>query len=204
MTRFASLVAVAALSLGLALGLVAPTGAIGQPVVPPSHAPGPSHVPATAYALSFDGLMTDYIPLRAYSGKVLLVVNTASRCGFRAQLGELQALYTEFGPAGLVVIGVPSGDFMNQEFAAAKEIADFCQLNYGVTFPMAARSSVIGDHAHPFDRWAQAALGDSAVPRWNFHKVLVGRDGRAIAAFPTRTSPSSPEFRAAIQAALQS
>ena len=198
--RTPMVVAVAAFA-GLAL---AGAIAIAQPTVRPAavqKAPTAAVAP-TAYGFTFDGLITDRIPLEAYKGKVILVVNTATQCGFKAQLGELQTLYTEFAPAGLVIVGVPSGDFLNQEYDDAKKIAEVCRLNYGVSFPMASKSHVKGAEALPFYQWAHATLGDSAVPQWNFHKILIGRDGRPISAFGTRVSPVSPEFKAAIQAAL--
>lgn len=157
---------------------------------------------ATAYQFSFDGLMVPRVPMTAFRGEVVLVVNTASRCGFTPQYEGLQQIYNEYHGRGFEIVGVPSGDFMGQELATSAEIADFCRLNYGVTFPMAAKVDVIGANRHPFYQWAQAQLGDSAIPRWNFHKILIGRDGRAITAFPTRTTPTSAEVRAAIEAAL--
>ena len=189
LTRRPIAMALAALA-GFALAAVA-TAQPARPAAAP-----------TAYGLAFDGLITDHVALQSYAGKVILVVNTASRCGYTPQYAGLQALYTELGGRGLVVVGVPSGDFGEQELGAAKDIAEFCRLNYGVTFPMAAKYHVIGAETHPFYRWAQASLGDSAVPRWNFHKILIGRDGRAIAAFPSATKPDDPAFRAAVQAAL--
>ena len=189
LTRRPITLALAALA-GFALAAVA-TAQPARPAVAP-----------TAYGLTFDGLITDHVALQSYAGKVILVVNTASHCGYTPQYAGLQALYTELAPQGLVIVGVPSGDFHEQELGTAKEIAAFCRLNYGVTFPMAAKYHVIGAEAHPFYRWAQASLGESAVPRWNFHKILIGRDGRAIAAFPSATKPDDPAFRAAVQAAL--
>lgn len=156
----------------------------------------------TAYQFNFDGLMTPHVPMTAFRGEVVLVVNTASRCGFTPQYEGLQQIYNEYHGRGFEIVGVPSNDFAGQEPGTAQEIADFCRLNYGVTFPMAARADVIGAHRHPFYQWAEAGLGHAAVPQWNFHKILIGRDGRLITAFPTRTTPTSAEVRAAIEAAL--
>jgi glutathione peroxidase len=156
----------------------------------------------TAYQFEFTGLWTDRLPLTAFEGEVALVVNTASRCGFTPQYEGLQEIYTEYREQGFEVIGVPSNNFAGQEPGSAQEIQDFCSLNYGVTFPMAGKTEVVGAAAHPFYRWAQAQLGESAVPGWNFHKILVGRDGRLIAAFGSRTEPTSEELRAAITQAL--
>jgi glutathione peroxidase len=157
---------------------------------------------ATAYQFEFTGLWTDRLPLTAFEGDVVLVVNTASRCGFTPQYEGLQDIYTEYHTQGFEVVGVPSNNFAGQEPGSAQEIQDFCSLNYGVTFPMAGKTEVIGDQRHPFYAWAQTQLGEAAVPGWNFHKLLIGRDGRLIAAFPTRTEPTSDEVRAAITAAL--
>jgi glutathione peroxidase len=158
--------------------------------------------PATAYQFEFTGLWTDRLPLTAFENEVVLVVNTASRCGFTPQYEGLQEIYAEYHDQGFEIVGVPSNDFAGQEPGAEQEIRDFCSLNYGVTFPMAGKTEVIGDQRHPFYAWAQTQLGEVAVPAWNFHKLLIGRDGRLIAAFPTRTEPTSEEVRAAINAAL--
>lgn len=157
---------------------------------------------ATAYQFSFDGLMTERVPMTAFRGEVVLVVNTASRCGYTPQYEGLQEIYTEYHARGFEVVGVPSNNFAGQEPGSAQEIAEFCRLNYGVTFPMAGKAEVIGNDAHPFYQWAHQQLGESAVPAWNFHKILVGRDGRLIAAWPSAVTPTSAELRQAIEAAL--
>ncbi|GAM98226.1 glutathione peroxidase family protein [alpha proteobacterium U9-1i] len=156
----------------------------------------------TAYQFEFTGLWTDRVPMTAFDGEVVLVVNTASRCGFTPQYEGLQQIYTEYHARGFEVLGVPANNFNGQEPGSQQEIQDFCRLNYGVTFPMAGKTDVIGDARHPFYAWAQTQIGESAVPQWNFHKILVGRDGRVIRAFDTRTEPTSDEIRAAIDAAL--
>ncbi len=156
----------------------------------------------TAYQFEFTGLWTDRLPMTAFEGEVVLVVNTASRCGFTPQYEGLQQIFAEYHDRGFEIVGVPSNNFAGQEPGSAQEIQDFCTLNYGVTFPMAGKTEVIGAEAHPFYKWAEAQLGESAVPGWNFHKILIGRDGRLIAAFNTRTEPTSEELRAAITQAL--
>lgn len=157
---------------------------------------------ATAYQFSFPGLWTDRVPMTAFEGEVVMVVNTASRCGFTPQYEGLQAIYDEYHAQGFEIVGVPANNFMGQEPGSAEEIQEFCTLNYGVTFPMTAKTEVIGETRHPFYAWAEQQIGEPAVPQWNFHKILIGRDGRIIAAFPTRTEPTSEEVRAAITAAL--
>jgi glutathione peroxidase len=136
----------------------------------------------------------------AYSGKVLLIVNTASKCGNTPQYDGLEELYEQYGDAGLVVLGFPSNDFMGQEPGTEEQIKDFCRLTYGVEFPMFEKTSVKGDSAHPFF----AALADSAgtYPTWNFHKYLVGRDGAVVSEFSPRTRPHDDRLVAAIESAL--
>jgi glutathione peroxidase len=150
----------------------------------------------------FDGLMGGRIDLADYRGKVVLVVNTASQCGFTGQYAGLERLYRARVRDGLVIIGVPSNDFGQQEPGSSAEIKRFCELNYGVTFPMTAKNAVRGPRAHPFFRNAVARLGPSAQPAWNFHKILVGKNGQPIAAFPSATTPDAPELARAINAAL--
>jgi glutathione peroxidase len=157
---------------------------------------------ASAYQFEFSGLSTPRVPMTAFEGEVVLVVNTASKCGFTPQYAGLQQIYTDYHGRGFEVLGVPSNDFGGQEPGSAEEIRNFCSLNFGVTFPMAGKVDVIGDTAHPFYKWAQAQIGDAAVPRWNFHKLLLGRDGHLIAAFPSNVTPTSEQVRAAITAAL--
>jgi len=157
----------------------------------------------SAYQFQFTGLWTERVPMSAFNGEVVLVVNTASACGFTPQYEGLQQIYSEYGERGFEVLGVPSNNF-NQEQGSAQEIQEFCSLNYGVTFPMAGKTEVVGAERHPFYAWAEQQIGESAVPGWNFHKILIGRDGRVIAAFNTRTEPTSAELRAAIEGALGS
>lgn len=167
-------------------------------------APDPASAdPATAYQFSFNGLFVDRVPMTAFQGDVVLVVNTASRCGYTPQYEGLQAIYDEYRGRGFDIVGVPANNFRSQEPGSAEEIRQFCSLNYGVTFPMAAKTDVVGDARHPFYAWAEAQLGEAAVPQWNFHKLLIGRDGRLIAAFPSHTEPTSQDVRNAIQAALE-
>ena len=152
-----------------------------------------------AYAFSFAGLEGGEIRLADHQGSALLVVNTASRCGFTPQYAGLQELWTRYRARGLVVIGVPSNDF-GQELSSSGEIAGFCSREFGVTFPLAATQPVRGPGAHPFYRWAQAGKGEA--PRWNFHKYIVGRDGRLVGSFPSEIRPTDPRIVAAIERAL--
>ena len=137
---------------------------------------------------------------QAYTGKVILVVNTASKCGNTPQYDGLESLYQEFGADGLVVLGFPSNDFMGQEPGTEEQIQEFCRLTYKVKFPMFEKVSVKGENAHPFF----VALADEAgtYPTWNFHKFLIGRDGNLIAEFSPRTQPDDERVVAEIKAAL--
>jgi glutathione peroxidase len=137
-----------------------------------------------------------------YEGKVLLIVNTASKCGNTPQYEGLEKLYDEYQDKGLVVLGFPSNDFFGQEPGTEEEIQEFCRLTYKVKFPMFEKVTVKEGKAHPFyDRLAAAA---GTYPTWNFHKYLVGRDGKMITEFSPRTKPYDPDVIAAIEKALGS
>jgi len=142
------------------------------------------------------------IALRDYAGRAVLVVNTASFCGFTPQYEGLEALWQGYRDKGLVVLGVPSNDFGAQEPGSAGEIARFCAANYSVSFPMAAKVPVIGGHAHPLYAWIADQLGEDAAPKWNFHKYLIGPDGELAGAWPSKVEPAAPEIAAAVDAAL--
>lgn len=155
----------------------------------------------TAYAFSFPGLAGGDIRLADYAGHPLLIVNTASLCGFTPQYGGLQELWTEFHDRGLMIVGVPSNDFGSQEPGGATEIAETAQHQYGVTFPIAAKAVVKGPNAHPFYKWAAEARPKD-VPRWNFHKYLIGRDGYIADVFPESVEPADTRVKTAIARAL--
>jgi glutathione peroxidase len=155
----------------------------------------------TAYAFSFQALSGGEIRLGDYSGRPLLVVNTASLCGYTPQYAGLQQLWTEFRERGLGMIGVPSNDFGGQEPGGAAEIAETAQHQYAVTFPIAAKAVVIGPSAHPFYKWAAEARPKD-VPRWNFHKYLVGRDGYIADVFASAVEPTDTRVKTAIARAL--
>lgn len=151
----------------------------------------------TAYGFSFQSLKGEPINLADFTGKPLLIVNTASLCGFTPQYAGLQELWTRFGERGLVVIGVPSNDFGRQEPGGAKDIEQTAYHQYGVSFPMAAKADVRGPNAHPFYKWA-AAERPKDLPRWNFHKYLIGRDGHVAEVFPERVEPTDTRVITAI------
>jgi glutathione peroxidase len=155
----------------------------------------------TAYAFSFGGLVGGNIRLADYAGHPILIVNTASLCGFTPQYAGLQELWTEFGARGLMIVGVPSNDFGGQEPGGATEIAETAQHQYGVTFPISAKTVVKGPNAHPFYKWAADARPKD-VPRWNFHKYLIGRDGYIAEVFPESVEPADTRVKTAIARAL--
>jgi glutathione peroxidase len=155
----------------------------------------------TAYAFSFPALAGGDIRLADYAGRPLMVVNTASLCGFTPQYAGLQQLWSEFHGRGLMILGVPSNDFGAQEPGGATEIAETAQHQYGVTFPIAAKAVVKGPDAHPFYKWAAGARPKD-VPRWNFHKYLIGRDGYIAEVFPETVEPTDTRVKTAIARAL--
>jgi len=143
------------------------------------------------------------VPLSRYKGKVLLIVNTASECGFTPQFAGLEALWKEYADKGLVVVGFPSNQFGGQDPGANEQIESFCQLNYGVSFPMMAKVDVNGAQAHPLWKWlteqAPGLLGSKAI-KWNFTKFLVGRDGKVLKRYAPTDTPAS--LKKDIEAAL--
>jgi glutathione peroxidase len=155
----------------------------------------------TAYAFTFKGLDGDDILLSSYAGHPLLVVNTASQCGYTPQYAGLQQLWTRYRDRGLVVLGVPSNDFGGQEPGGKSEIHVTAQGTYHVTFPITEKVAVKGKDAHPFFRWA-AADRPREAPRWNFHKYLIGRDGQLRSTFPSAVEPTDPLVIAAIEREL--
>lgn len=156
----------------------------------------------SAYDFQFEALDGSPMPLSRYRGTVLLVVNTASRCGFTSQYKGLEAIYQAYRARGLTVIGVPSNDFGQQEPGSAADIAQFCELNYGVSFPMTAKQTVTGNAAHPFYRWMRTQLGFGSAPKWNFHKYLVDAHGKPVDFFLSTTAPESERLRRAIETLL--
>ena len=170
-------------------------GALAAPGFAQAQSPGMSRV--TAYAFSFAGLEGGQIHLSEYAGKPILIVNTASLCGYTPQYAGLQQLWTRYRDRGLMIIGVPSNDFGEQEPGGPDDIMKTAHDEYGVTFPLAAKAVVKGPSAHPFYKWA-AAERPLETPRWNFHKYLIGHDGRIAAVFPTQTEPTDTKVVAAI------
>jgi glutathione peroxidase len=145
-------------------------------------------------------LQEEAVSLCQYTGKVLLVVNTASQCGYTPQYEGLEKLYRRYRDRGLVVLGFPANDFGGQEPGSNRQIADFCQVNYGVTFPVFAKTAVVGSNANPVFRELTAKTG--TAPRWNFHKYLVDRSGTPVASFATQVEPLDPKLTREIERLL--
>lgn len=156
----------------------------------------------SAHDFSFNSIDGEPLPLSRYKGKAVLVVNTASECGYTPQYKDLQALWQRYRDRGLVVLGVPSNDFGGQEPGTEAEIKRFCERQYAVDFPLTAKEPVSGDAAHPFYKWAAEVAGGDAAPRWNFHKYLIAPDGSLAAWFPTKTSPVDPKVTGEIETLL--
>ncbi len=156
----------------------------------------------SAHDFTFDKISGGELPLSTFKDKVVLVVNTASKCGLTPQYDGLEKLYAGYRDKGLVVLGVPCNQFMGQEPGTEAEIQTFCSTTFGIDFPMTGKVDVKGEEAHPFYRWAEQELGEPAVPVWNFHKILIGKNGEAIRAFGPRTEPLDGEVTGAIEAAL--
>jgi len=159
----------------------------------------------------YDQLATDFsfknvegspINLADYKGKVILVVNVASRCGFTNQYKDLQALWTKYKENDLLVIGVPSNNF-RQEPGTNKEIKDFCETTFGIDFPITEKTDVIGSNSHPFFLWAKKNYGTGAIPKWNFHKIIIGKNGKVANTFTSITNPSSNKFISSIEKELK-
>lgn len=142
------------------------------------------------------------IALSQFAGKVVLVVNTASRCGFTKQYASLEKLYQCYKDKGLVIIGVPSDDFGHQEPDSNTQIQTFCQTHFGVTFLLTQKEHVKGRNAHPFYQWAKKTLGFWAVPRWNFHKYLINHEGQLVDYFYSFTDPNCKKIIKKVEALL--
>ena len=136
----------------------------------------------------------DSLDLSKYSGKTILLVNVASNCGFTKQYDDLQKLYDEFKTKGLIIVGVPTNQFGGQEPGTEAEIKNFCETNFNITFPMTSKYDVKGSNAHPIYMWAKDTFGKSTIPKWNFHKILINKEGKIEDTFASFTSPMSKKI----------
>jgi len=155
-----------------------------------------------AYDFTFKDLDGSNLELSEFKNNVLLITNVASKCGFTSQYEDLQFVWEKYQKEGLVVIGVPSNSF-NQELDSNKEVKNFCESKFGISFPMTEKVSVRGDEAHPFYKWANSNYGKKAIPKWNFHKIIIGKDGKVFDTFSSITNPSSKKFINSIETALK-
>ena len=155
-----------------------------------------------AYDFSFNDLDGSPLKLSEFKSKVIVIINVASQCGFTKQYDDMQNIWDKYQKKGIVVIGIPSNDFGKQEPGTNEEIKNFCEAKFGITFPMTEKVVVKGDNAHPFYKWAKENYGNSAVPKWNFHKIIIGKDGKIFDTFASITKPTSKRFISAIEKAL--
>ena len=162
----------------------------------------PRSTAMTAHDFTFTSIDGPALPMKAWAGRPVLVVNTASFCGYTPQYEGLEKLWKQYKDKGLVIVGVPANNFGGQEPGSNAEIQKFCTAKYDVDFPMAAKVDVIGGSAHPFYKWARQTLGASKAPEWNFHKYLVNANGELVAAFPSAVEPESKQLKNAIEKEL--
>ena len=147
-----------------------------------------------AYDFAFKDLDGSELSLAKFKDKVIIVVNVASQCGFTNQYEDMQKIWEKYQAKGVVMLGIPSNDFGQQEPGSNKEIKNFCEAKFGITFPMTEKVSVKGSEAHPFYIWAKENHGKSAVPKWNFHKIVINKEGKIEKTFSSMTNPASKKF----------
>jgi len=157
-----------------------------------------------AYDFKFTDLDGSALSLSEYKGKVIVVVNVASYCGFTKQYEDMQKVWSEYQKKGVVMLGVPSNDFGNQEPGNNEDIKNFCEAKFGISFPMTEKVIVKGIKAHPFYVWARENHGKSAVPKWNFHKIIIGKDGKIAETFSSITRPTSNKFIKTLEKLIKS
>ena len=153
-----------------------------------------SETSKTFFDFKINSINGDSLKLSKYTGKTILLVNVASNCGFTKQYDELQSLYENYKDRGLVVIGIPSNQFGGQEPGENSTIKDFCETNFNITFPMTEKNDVKGDNAHPIYLWAKETYGKSTVPMWNFHKILINKNGEVEETYASFTKPMSKKI----------
>ena len=155
-----------------------------------------------AYDYKFNDLDGREINLNEFKSKVIVVVNVASQCGFTNQYEDMQKIWDKYQDKGVVILGVPSNDFGKQEPGTSEEIKNFCEAKFGITFPMTEKVSVKGENAHPFYIWARENYGKSAIPKWNFCKIIINRHGKVEDTFSSITNPSSKKFITTLEKTL--
>ena len=157
----------------------------------------------TFFDFKIDSINGEELDLSKFNGKTILLVNVASKCGFTKQYDDLQNLYDLYKEEGLVILGIPSNQFGGQEPGSEDEIKDFCETNFNITFPMTSKYNVKGNDAHPIYIWAKESYGNSTVPKWNFHKILINKEGKIQNTFASFTSPMSNKIRKEIDKILK-
>ena len=153
------------------------------------------------YDFKINSITGDQIDLKDFKGKPILIVNTASYCGFTKQYNDMQELWEKYRDRGLIVLGVPSNSF-NQEKSDNRAVKEFCEVNFNITFPMTTKVNVKGDNAHDIYKWAKENFGNSAVPKWNFHKILIDKNGKIHDTFASFTEPMSSKLVKEIEKVL--
>ena len=153
------------------------------------------------YDFKIESITGEVIDLNEFQNKVVLITNTASYCGFTKQYSDLQKLWQKYKEEGLIVLGVPSNSF-NQEKSNEKDVKDFCEVNFNINFPMTKITEVKGDDAHDIFKWAKKNYGKSAVPKWNFHKILINKKGKVEDTFASFTNPMSNKITSKIESLL--
>ncbi len=154
------------------------------------------------YDLQINSISGELINFKDYKGKVVLVVNTASYCGFTKQYEGLQKLWEKYESKGLVVLGIPSDSF-NQEKKSNNEVKEFCEVNFDITFPLTTITDVKGKNAHEIFKWAKDNYGKSAIPKWNFYKILINKEGKVEDTFSSLTKPTSQKIIQKIEKTLE-
>ena len=148
----------------------------------------------TFFNFKINSINGEELDLSSFKGKTILLVNVASKCGFTNQYDDLQKIYDDFKDKGLIVIGIPTNQFGGQEPGSEKEIKNFCETNFNITFPMTSKYEVKGANAHPIYIWAKDTFGKSTVPKWNFHKILINKNGVIVDTFASFTGPMSKKI----------
>ena len=160
-----------------------------------------ANIKKVAYDYSFKDLDGQELSLSEFKEKVVVITNVASKCGFTSQYEDLQTIWEKYQSKGLIVIGVPSNSF-NQELETNEEVKNFCEAKFGISFPMTQKEIVRGENAHPFYKWAKESYGTGSIPKWNFHKIIIDKNGKVFDTFASMTNPTSKKFIKSIEKAL--
>ena len=157
-----------------------------------------------AYDFKFKDLDGNILSLSEYKNKIMIIINVASKCGFTNQYEDMQIVWEKYQKNNVIVLGVPSNDFGDQEPGTNEEIKNFCEAKFGISFPMTEKVSVKGSEAHPFYKWARENYGKAAIPKWNFHKIIIDKNGKIAETFSSLTKPSSKKFTKVLEKLIKS